>query len=146
MPVSEAILISPLTSFLSFRLVTMTIVAVFCSQIILQKSFTVSSFGPTITKSKDENTQQEEERCWEIRNIHSWFLEACAHMSPVKYRIHLPIHPPTNWTFPPCMCQALQQEVKWGCEVVKIKENTYNVSQGYYSWGLGIMTPTEYQC
>lgn len=34
------------TSFLSFRLVTMTIVAVFCSQIILQKSFTVSSFGP----------------------------------------------------------------------------------------------------
>jgi hypothetical protein len=35
-----------LTSFLSFRLVTMTIVAVFCSHIILQKSFTVSSFGP----------------------------------------------------------------------------------------------------
>ena len=38
------------TSFLSFRLVTMTIVAVFCSQIIRQKSFTVSSLGPERSK------------------------------------------------------------------------------------------------
>lgn len=34
------------TSFLSFRFVSMTIVAVFCSQIIRQKSASVSSFGP----------------------------------------------------------------------------------------------------
>lgn len=65
-------LISSLTSFLSFRLVTMTMVAVFCSQIILQKSFTVSSFGPKVANSKDEeNTHQGEEICWEIGNIHS---------------------------------------------------------------------------
>lgn len=42
-----------LTSFLSFRLVTITMVAVFCSQIILQKSFTVSSFGPKVAKSEE---------------------------------------------------------------------------------------------
>lgn len=35
-----------LTSFLSFRLVSMTMVADFCSQTILQKSFTVSCLGP----------------------------------------------------------------------------------------------------
>ena len=35
-----------LTSFLSFRFVSMTMVAHFCSQIILQKSFTVSCLGP----------------------------------------------------------------------------------------------------
>lgn len=34
------------TSFLSFRFVSMTTVATFCSHIILQKSATVSSFGP----------------------------------------------------------------------------------------------------
>lgn len=34
------------TSFLSFRLVNMTITADFCSHIILQKSLTVSCFGP----------------------------------------------------------------------------------------------------
>lgn len=68
----HAYLISSLTSFLSFRLVTMTMVAVFCSQIILQKSFTVSSFGPKVVNSKDEeSTHQGEEICWEIGNIHS---------------------------------------------------------------------------
>ena len=35
-----------LTSFLSFRFVSITMVAHFCSQIILQKSFTVSCLGP----------------------------------------------------------------------------------------------------
>lgn len=35
-----------LTSVLSFRFVNMTMVADFCSQIILQKSFTVSCLGP----------------------------------------------------------------------------------------------------
>lgn len=35
-----------LTSFLSFRFVNMTMVADFCSQIILQKSLTVSCLGP----------------------------------------------------------------------------------------------------
>lgn len=34
------------TSFRSFRLVSITMVAVFCSQIMRQKSATVSSFGP----------------------------------------------------------------------------------------------------
>lgn len=104
-------LIFPLTSFLSFRLVTITMVAVFCSQIILQKSFTVSSFGPKAANSKNEgNTWQGEERCWEMWNIHSWLLETYAHISLSKDPIHWSIHPPANWTFPmypPCMCQVL---------------------------------------
>lgn len=36
----------------------MTIVAVFCSQIIRQKSFTVSSFGPGREITTDTNTQR----------------------------------------------------------------------------------------
>lgn len=40
------------TSFLSFRLVNMTIMADFCSQIILQKSLTVSCLGPADRKGK----------------------------------------------------------------------------------------------
>lgn len=39
-----------LTSFLSFRFVSMTTVATFCSHIILQKSAVVSSFGPVRQK------------------------------------------------------------------------------------------------
>ena len=46
------------TSFLSLRFVTMTMVAVFCSQIILQKSFNVSSFGPERRTEKKKSCTQ----------------------------------------------------------------------------------------
>lgn len=73
----------------------MTMVAVFCSQIILQKSFTVSSFGPKVANSKDEENQGEE-RCWETGKL----LEACVYMSPAKYPVHLSTHSPTKLTYP----------------------------------------------
>lgn len=46
------------TSFLSFRLVSITMVAVFCSHTIRQKSATVSSFGPWREREKKRKENQ----------------------------------------------------------------------------------------
>lgn len=48
------------TSFRSFRFVSITIVAAFCSHIIRQKSATVSSFGPEAESKKLEAMQYSE--------------------------------------------------------------------------------------
>lgn len=47
-----------LTSFLSFRFVNMTMVADFCSQIILQKSLTVSCLGPVCRGGAQSQTRR----------------------------------------------------------------------------------------
>lgn len=71
----------PLTSFLSFRLVTMTMVAVFCSQIILQKSFTVSSFGPKAVNSKNENPWQGKKDAETLETFILDFGSLCPHIA-----------------------------------------------------------------
>lgn len=57
---SYKLVMSPLTSFLSLVLVNMTIVADFCSQTILQKSPTVSGFGPENKTKNIENQNIDE--------------------------------------------------------------------------------------
>lgn len=82
-----------LTSFLSFRLVTITMVAVFCSQIILQKSFTVSSFGPKVVKSEDWKRKNNARK---LRILIPDFWDFCVYMSSGNYLPYLSIHPPAN--------------------------------------------------
>ncbi|TNN73899.1 hypothetical protein EYF80_015916 [Liparis tanakae] len=60
-PVAPAALIGPVLVALvlgrddSRQFVSMTIVATFCSQIVLQKSATVSSFGPSLPSSAERS-------------------------------------------------------------------------------------------
>ena len=93
-------------------------------------------YGTARIRCKDEENQGEE-RCWETGKL----LEACVHMSPAKYPVHLSTHSPTKLTFPVYLPgTSLRSGVEmWGCQN---KKRTGTMSPK--KRGLEIMTPTEY--
>lgn len=83
-------------------------VAVFCSQIILQKSFTVSSFGPKVAKSEDwkmkNNARKLRILIPDFWNSVSTYLQGNTH--PIYPFVYLPVNLVLPMYFP-CMYQTL---------------------------------------
>lgn len=128
-----------LTSFLSFRFVSMTTVATFCSHIILQKSAAVSSFGPVRQSSYYGNT-------WFIR---AWITKVWTFTRCLYVQVHhvLPCAAMNLFfSVKPCknesglitiLIKRISRTTNWCCNenvfscCIKIKEKKFNFSSNH---------------